>query len=273
MTARIVDGNDLHWANGMEVIESMEPEFRENLGDPTRVADLMGRYWCRTLLRDEATRRIDHMRVDPGYSDLTEAYHDSVEECLVLGGTMTLSAEGDFLPGDYFWRPAGWVHSATSPIGFEALLMMEGYSPSDASGRVSRVVCHDERAGQNATAANLDAAIGPRGYLRRVETRFMPWTPLTDPVPALGSRLRQKTLSTNWRTCAQSILVSVPAGWRGDIWRSPRHRHIVVVEGAIEFDGRLLEPCSLVEVDPSADPPTASSAHGCLLFVKVGAVQ
>ena len=69
----------------------------------------------RSLWLDPATsRRIDHVRTEPGYRDLCEAYHDSVEEALFLGGDATLVAEGDFQAGDYFWRPPGWVHAARS---------------------------------------------------------------------------------------------------------------------------------------------------------------
>src|SRR3954447_4971634 len=127
LSTTIVDGPSLRWVNGSEVLASMEPAFREHLGgDPTQVADLMSRYSIRTLWIDPVTtRRIDHVQTDPGYVDLCEAYHDSVEEAYFLSGEVELSAEGDFEAGDYFWRPPGWVHMAASPAGFEAILMME----------------------------------------------------------------------------------------------------------------------------------------------------
>jgi hypothetical protein len=170
----VVDRPAMPWVSGREVYDSMEPAFRENLGDPDRVGDLLSKYWIRALWNDPATsRRIDHVRTGPGYRDLSEAYHDSVEEALFLGGRATLTAEGDFQAGDYFWCPPGWVHSASSDEGFECVLMMEGESAPDGSGRVSRVVRPDEEAGRHARPGASDP-IGPRGYVRRIEFCYTP---------------------------------------------------------------------------------------------------
>ena len=76
-----------------------------------------------------------------------------MEEALFLGGDATLSAEGDFQAGDYFWRPPGWVHAARSGQGFECVLMMEGETPAEGSGRVSRVIRPDEDAGRSPSPA------------------------------------------------------------------------------------------------------------------------
>src|SRR4051812_14653406 len=101
----IADGEDIPWISGREALATMTPEFRNGLGDVDRVDELMSRYWVRSLWLDPVTtRRIDHVRVDSGYQDLSEAYHDSVEESLVLRGSVTLSAEGALQEGDYFWR-------------------------------------------------------------------------------------------------------------------------------------------------------------------------
>ncbi|UMG93705.1 hypothetical protein [Nocardioides sp. TF02-7] len=182
----VVDNESLPWVNGGEVFASMEPAFRDNLGDdPELVERLLSRYWMKQLWIDGSSRRIDHVRTDPGYVDLSEAYHDSVEEAYFLGGEATLSAEGTFVAGDYFWRPPGWVHMAEAPEGFECILMMEGEDASEGSGRVSRVVRPDEEAGHNPTASG-ERAIGPRGYVRRVETRYQVWRAHDDTVTALA---------------------------------------------------------------------------------------
>ncbi|MEO9198749.1 MAG: hypothetical protein ABI206_08355, partial [Antricoccus sp.] len=135
----VVDGTTMPWINGMDVYDTMEPAFREHLGDnPEAVRMMLSRYNMRGLWRDPVTsRRIDHVRTEPDYVDLCEAYHDSVEESYFLGGEAELSAEGTMLAGDYFWRPPGWVHSARAPQGFECLLMMEGADLGEGSSRVS----------------------------------------------------------------------------------------------------------------------------------------
>ena len=101
-----VDTNAVAWENGLSVVRAMAPEFRANLGPEDQVEQLYVKYNQKTLHIDVPTsRRIDLIRIDAGYRDLTNAYHDSVEECLVLEGELDLDGEGHFEAGDYFWRP------------------------------------------------------------------------------------------------------------------------------------------------------------------------
>ncbi len=274
----VVDGRDVEWINGRDVFATMAPAFRDNLGDPARVDELLGRYWLRALWVDpESTRRIDHVRTNPGYEDLSEAYHGSVEEAFFLGGRAMLTAEGEMHPGDYFWRPPGWVHSAASAAGFECLLMMEGEEPGEGSGRVSRVVCADEDAGHNALLpadrSDEEGRIGPRGYVRRLETRFLPAgdhddtsTCLAGPgAPSLSSRV----LSRNVRTGSASVLVTLPAGWVSAVPAVDRERFLVVVAGSLEVDGRELTACSLVRMAAGDAGPDLSCERGADVLVKV----
>ncbi|MER5458003.1 hypothetical protein ABT008_24840 [Micromonospora sp. NPDC002389] len=290
MTVTIVDSTTLPWVNGQDVYDSMEPAFRDNFGgDPEQVRDLLSRYWMRSLWLDrESTRRIDHVRATPGYRDLSEAYHDSVEESYFLGGVAELSAEGRLVEGDYFWRPPGWVHKAWSDEGFENILCMEGEVASEHSGRVSRVVCPDDRAGAQARDG-ADGGVGPRGYQRRVESRFVPWTPLDAPwsgvdaivlgLPAASGGARSttgeavplgKSLSHNVDTGACSALVRLPAGYVGAPTPVPRERFLVTTRGDLVVDGATLTPCSLLHVPAGAPAPTLTATTDVELFVKVG---
>lgn len=271
----VVDGAPLPWVNGMDVYASMEPAFRDNLGDPDRVAELFSKYWMKQLWVDETTRRIDHVRVDPGYIDLCEAYHDSVEEAYFLGGEAVLTAEGRFEAGDYFWRPPGWVHMADSPRGFENILMMEGEDPTEGSGRVSRVVRPVEEAGHNPRPGD-DGGLGPRGYVRRAETRFMPWRAHDDETTGLAAetadvaRLRSKVLSLNEVTGARSVLVRLPDGWESPLPALPRERFVVSTAGTMVVDGVEVAACSLVRVPPGAGGPAIAARGEVDLLVKVG---
>lgn len=273
----VVDGRDVPWINGGDVFATMAPAFRENLGDPARVGDLLGKYWVRPLWADpDTTRRIDHVRVDPGYRDLSEAYHGSVEEAFFLDGAAVLTAEGEQVAGDYFWRPPGWVHSASSPRGFECVLLMEGDEPTEGSGPVSRVVCPDEDAGTYARpSTDADpAGIGPRGYVRRLETRFLPPAEHADAqtrlVGAGAEALRSRTLSRNVQTGSATVLVTVPPGWVSAVPAVDRERFLVVVGGALTVDGQEITPCSLVRIAPDSRGPELFSAAGAEVFVKVG---
>ncbi len=217
--------------------------------------------------------RIDHVRADPGYQDLCEAYHDSVEEGFFLGGEVELSAEGRFLAGDDFWRPPGRVHSATAPRGFEALLMMEGEVASERSRRVSRVVRPDDEAGRNALPGAGDH-IGPRGYERRAETRYMVWRAHDDQATGLldgrEAPLRSKVLSRNANTNAASVLCDLPAGWSSTLGAVSHERFLVNTMGSVRIDGIELGPCSLLRIAPGASGLTLATRDGTELLVKVG---
>lgn len=274
-SATIVEGASLPWVNGSEVYASMEPAFRDNLGgDPEKVEDLLSRYWMRTLWIDpETSRRIDHVRTMPGYIDLCEAYHDSVEESYFLGGSVELTAEGDFVAGDYFWRPPGWVHMAKSPQGFESILMMEGESAEEGSGRVSRVIRPDEEAGSNPLHQE-PLSVGPRGYVRRLETRFMVWRPHDDSATRLGSdRLASKVLSSNVDTGAETVLVLLPAGTELHLQVSPRERFIVSVRGELGFGDRVVSECSLMHLPAGGETVPISCAVDAEILVKVGGIR
>ena len=271
----VVDSARLRWVDGREVYEGMEPTFRENIavdGDESRILALLEKYSIRTLWIDPVTtRRIDHLRAAPGYVDLSEAYHDSVEEALFLGGQVVLTAEGPMEPGDYFWRPPGWVHAARSDEGFEAILMMEGEASSEGSGRVSRVPRPDDRVGHHDRPASADDPIGPRGYVRRLETRFMVWRAHDDRITGLGgSGLHSKLLSSNAGTGACSVLVQAPAGWAAGGEVTGRERFVVVTSGSLQVDGAKLGVGSLVRVAPGAALPAMGTSTGAELLVKAG---
>lgn len=275
MSTTVVDGPSLRWVNGAEVYASMEPAFRDNLGGrPDEVEALLARYSMRTLWIDpETTRRIDHVVAEPGYVDLCEAFHDSVEEAYFLAGSVTLTAEGDFEAGDYFWRPPGWVHKAASAEGFATILMMEGESPSDGSGRVSRVIRPDEEAGHNHLHGD-ERGNGPRGYVRRAEARHMVWRDHDDSGTGLGyGRFRSKVLSSNARSGAASTLVRFEAGRSTQLATSDRERFIISTTGTICADGQELGACSLIHVPAWSPAPPISTADGAELLIKTGPAQ
>ena len=70
------------WENGRAVIARMEPAWRESLGPADTLDEAYAKYNQKALVVDpETSFRGDLVRIDAGYADLTDAYHDSVEEC------------------------------------------------------------------------------------------------------------------------------------------------------------------------------------------------
>lgn len=279
-TLRIVDTQQLAWENGLEVVGRMAPEFRANLGPRELVEDLFRRYDQKTLRHDEGTtRRLDLIRVAPGYRDLTNAYHDSVEECLVLAGALTLDGEGAFEAGDYFWRPPGWVHAAATDVGFTALLGFQGRDLREDSGPTSRRIHPDELAGTNQLHPDdPDRAVGPRGWVRCQPVRLLPWIPA-----AVWSARRAdqaagwwdleaaqvRVLSENERYGGQTLLVRLAPGWSGAPVRSMTDLELYVLEGAIELgDGRRVPSGGYLHAPPGTLLPELHCPDGAELYLR-----
>lgn len=279
MATRIhVDTGSAAWENGLDVVRAMAPGFREGLGPAGRVEDLYVMYNQKTLRIDpQSSRRIDLIRIDPGYRDLTNAYHDSVEECFVLEGAFSLDGEGDFRAGDYFWRPPGWVHAAETADGFTALLSLQGHDPAEGSGPTSRRIRPDEEAGSNALHPGGDAqAMGPRGWVRCLPTALLAWQPGPVWARAQGAfdgfdleHLAVKVLSLNPWTGGQSLLVRLDPGYaqRGE-GRQSVATECFVVEGACALGDEALPAGSYLYRPGGALEPPLTSPSGATVFLK-----
>jgi hypothetical protein len=265
---------EIPWVNGLDVLATMAPAFRDNLGPAEGVEGLMSKYNIRQLYLDPVTtRRIDHVRADPGYVDLTCAYHDSVEECLLIGGEVTLDGEAEMKDGDYFWRPPGFVHCAWTNSGFEAILMMEGISPSDGSGPASRVVHPHEIAGTNPLVELDEEAVGPRGWVRHQPTQLLPWAPLPEEAWPNEGKLSARNLSVNVNTGAASRLVRSKNDVDLPASVSERERFIIVLKGSVDIGGEdIVSDVGLIHVPAGRELNSLHLTPGTQLMLKTGAV-
>lgn len=265
----VVAPGTVPWRSGADVMGTMEPAFARNIGaEPEAALALLAGYHARTLWLDSVTsRRIDLVRTDPGYRDLCEAFHDSVEECLVLDGEVLLSAEGELAAGDYFWRPPGWVHAAQSRHGFVALLMMEGEQPAEDSRRVTRVVRENHDAGRHAGDGD---PLGPRGYVRRMETRLLPWRPGEGELFGLGAHdgAGTKVLSENVLTGTSTALAQLPDRWSGAGSALALERFVVNTAGTLVVDDVSMPEPSLVHVPAGVGPPRLVADGPVTIMVK-----
>jgi quercetin dioxygenase-like cupin family protein len=275
---RIVDSSAMPWDNGLDVVRRMAPEWRANLGAADAVEDAYRRFNTKVLRQDADTgARVELAWCEPGYADITNAYHDTVEECYCLEGAVSLTGEASMRAGTYFWRPPGWVHQAVTPEGFKALLMCEGVSAGDASGPVTRRIRPASEAGTNVLEPDPDRAVGPRGFVHHVESRFLPWIPGgayargQDPLEGWDVEHAEfKVLSANPVTGAQSLLVRLAPGFA----QAGRHRHAVaqqffVLEGTLDWGGTALAQGTYVHWPAGTDAAPQNSPEGALLFMKV----
>lgn len=276
--AYLLGESEPSWQNGLDVVRAMAPEFRANLGPAGLVEDLFARYEQRTLLLEKATtRRIDLIRVLPDYRDLTNAFHDSVEECLVLDGSLHLDGEGDFVAGDYFWRPAGWVHAASTEEGFTALLMFQGDDPSEGSGPTSRRIRPDDEAGTNQLHPfDESRALGPRGWVRCQPTGLLSWLPGPDWSAARRhqlatwdlDRVHLRVLSENVRAGGQTLLVRMDPGATSPATPLSSAFDLFVLEGSLEVGEQRLGTHGFLHVPVGSEIPALRTDDGVLLFIK-----
>jgi hypothetical protein len=275
----LVDTASMSWENGLEVVGKMTPEFGANLGPADQVAEAYVKYNQKTLRIDPATTaRADLIHLDPGYADLTDAYHDSVEEAYFIDGDCRLTGEGDFYGGYYFWRPPGWVHSASSKEGFDALLLLEGDSPAEGSGPTSRRIRPGEEAGTNALHEDREKAVGPRGWVRRLDTSLLAWQPGTSFArsegPLVGADMEHaafKVLSKNVMTGGQSLLVRLDPGYRqAGPGRHSADLQFFVLSGSLAVGEEQLGQGAYLFSPGGSVEPAMASEEGARLFVKVG---
>ena len=279
MMVEVVRGNRIPWIKGLDTVAGMPDGYAGNLGPEAALADTYSRWEQKTLLDDpDTTRRIDLVRLLPGFADPGPAYHDSVEECFVLEGGCTIDGEGEVGAGDYFWRPPGWVHAASTETGFLGLLMQEGVSPGDASGPATRRERPRRDLGRNALHDDLETAIGPRGWVRRLPSSLMPWVPAGlravegDWIAGMDRRrLSIKMLSQNWTTGACSLLARLDPGYRDPKPRLPGRRLIAyVVSGQLTVNRATLDRGDLLDFPVDSTATTLSSRTGADVFLKLG---
>ena len=279
MTTEVVRGDGIAWVRGLDTVAGMPEGYAGNLGPGGRLADTYSRWEQKTLLDDpETTRRIDLVRLLPGFEDPGPAYHDSVEECLVLEGGCDIDGEGPVTAGDYFWRPPGWVHAARAPTGFLGLLMQEGVSEGDASGRATRRVTPPDDLGRNVLFEDLETAIGPRGRIRRLPSSLLPWIPASVLAP-MEDWMRKldlpclsvKVLSRNWNSGAQSLLARFEPGYRDPKPHRLGRRLIgYVVSGELVIGDATAGQGDLVHLPAVPTKVRLSSPPGGVLFLKLG---
>ena len=279
MDLTIAHTRDMPWQSGLDVLQSMAREWRENIGGPDdQIESLFATHNQKTLFSDpKTTRRFDLVRLDPGYGDITNAYHDSVEECFVISGEVDLDGEGHFDAGGYFWRPPGWVHAAKTSKGMTALLMLQGEDPDEGSFATSRRIRLSSEAGTNALRSDDDPlSVGPRGWVR-VHEQFLPWLP--GPVYARTQggaegwdleHLDVRVLSANPFTGGQSILVRLQPGYDETAASIAEARlEMFVLTGAFELGGEAMEPGSYARVEGGGEVPPLRSEAGATLFAKI----
>jgi hypothetical protein len=278
----VVDTTGMDWIKGADLLADMDPGFRANLGPSDEVSAVFECYLVKPLLKEDATgRRVDLCQFLPGYRDVTACFHDSAEEGYVIDGELALAGEGDFASGDYFWRPPGWVHGAVgTSMGATALICFEGDRPSDGSGPNSREIRPYSEAGANGAYADDHAvAIGPRGRIAHLSSRWLPWQSAAL-WPGLSADARTAWNADN--VSVRTLGMNVVNGASSSLWRiAPGYAQpealtardtlmFFVLEGSVTFNG-VERGAGTFVYQPAGAELGAVASSGATLFVKCDA--
>lgn len=268
MTMRLVDDRDVAWTTGAEVIATMAPRWREHLGPPDVVDAAYRLYRQKNYALEPTTRRFDVIRCEAGYADATAAYHDTVEESLILEGTCIIDGEGVFEAGDYFWRPPGWVHRSRTDVGFTALLSLEGVNPAEGSSGASRVVRTQQLAGHRADG-HLGTTGGRDRVLRLGIDQVAPLGADVVPLPwAGGTTADVRVLSSHAVSRAATVIIDLPDGATLDgVPAGGLASQAYVMSGRLLADGRELATGCYLALDPE-DAVAVTAIGATRLFVK-----
>lgn len=274
---RVVHTSEMEWENGLDVVNAMTPEFRNHLGPAEKIPETYVKYKQKPLTNNpETTFRGDLIHLEAGYADLTDAYHDTCEESYFFSGDSTLTGDSTYYAGDYFFRPPGIVHSATTEGGFTSLLFLEGKSEGDHSDYASRRIRPIEEAGQCVTEPDWDKAMGNRGWVR-LQGRNVPrvkgvhWARTQGDTSLLDiEHLSVKVLSHNYVTGAQSILIRLEPGYaqQGPLALSS-WMGAFVTSGTITVGEETLREGSWFEADGGETRPAWESPDGAEMFAKI----
>ena len=279
----ILDTTLIPWENGLQVLDKMTPKFRSNLGPREEIADTFEKYWQKSLHQDESnTRRIDLVYLDEGYRDLTYAYHDSVEECYVLKGDLQMGGEGELRQGDYFWRPPGFVHATQETTGFYAILGFQGVDKAEASGAVTRHIRPQVDRGINFIYPdNLDLAVGPRGWIRRLPAGIIAWqrSPnIFTNIDFLDSDksglLETKILSVNYTLSGATILLRLLPGYSVSI--TDEHAspwELFILDGELNLDDYVCTAEHYIRLSRLDNITKISSESGSIAYVKIDSMR
>lgn len=183
-------------------------------------------------------------------------YHTSFEEAYILEGSLTLDGQDYLTPESYLYRPGMVVHGWTELSEESALIIIK-------RGGVSDIIpvgeaLHDYE-------YPFKSIHDGRPHIVHLKTGEMDWNPKGNG----NSNHAIKVLSVNADNGDSTYLLSLPAGWQGEICGSnDRDLECIIIQGAAELaDGNVLERLHYLYRPPGDhSAPITTSHQGCLVL-------
>ena len=272
---RIVATHDMPWDVGRAAVGLAAGTGAD--GETSSAGE--GRYETKTFHHDPATGERGFLARAPSGHAISHRYHHSAEESLVLGGALDLRSDGVFTRGCYFWRPPGWVHASNRTDYWEAITFSVGRDAREGSGAHSDVLCSPDEEGSNPLHEERELAVGPRGWVRHLDTTLMPWQGGAQFSRSEASMMAMrldlvavKVLSRNVDTGACTVLFRIGRG--GVLAADQPLSHdlkLFVLEGDLSVSGVPMTTGAFFHAPPSTVIGDGVSAEGALVLLKTDA--
>ena len=174
------------------------------------------------------------IHLPPGWHDEVLDWHPCSEEGLVLAGIVTL-ADRLYTPGVYLYRPPGILHGPAAVPGDDGVTIVQRFS---SELRILRYT-GDEFPHRDLQPVTREHEDWPIEWLERLDPGERPWSK-AEGGPWAGARY--KWLARDRREGAGgSILLELPAGWRGESYEARGEIEEFVLEGTVDADGERFE--------------------------------
>lgn len=173
------------------------------------------------------------IHLPPGWRDDVLDWHPCSEEGMILAGLVTL-ADRRYTTGIYLYRPPGILHGPAAAPGDEGATIVQRF---DSELRILRYTGH-EFPHRDLQPITRDAESWPIEWVERLDPEERPWaTAVSGPWEGAD----YKWLARDRRPGhGGSILLRLPAGWRGDTYQARGEMEEFVLVGEADAPGGRL---------------------------------
>lgn len=271
----VEDFEQFPWVSSREFIKITDPaKF-----DTGPVDDEYYSKWRFKIFRIDpitkgATRALIHA---PGWEEPNFGYHLHTEEAFRLygeGRTPDESYSGGVQyniskAGTYTYRPPGWVHDGATLL--ESMVYLSNDGPA------THQVATKEMVGKNAMYPDdLTKAIGPRGYINRLNTPLLPWIQVTNSDKkwflkghSNAGKVYYKPLSRDVYTGAETLLVKYGVDYsESDGGLTSGVVEIFVLEGGFKMFNKRFGKYGYAYVPKGQQVGSLESKEGTTFLVK-----
>ena len=184
-------------------------------------------------------------------------YHTSFEEGFIVEGSLTLDGTDYLKPGSYLYRPGKIVHGWTELSEESALIVIKRGGKADIVPVGPALHSHEYV---------YEEVHDGRPHILHLKTGEMEWTAKGEGAASHAV----KVLSTDEDNGDSTYLLSLPAGWQGELQSADgRGLECVVIDGAVELDDGTSLGRMYYLFRPPGDrrEPIVSSKDGCTALI------